>query len=250
MSPSNSNQIQSIARAVSVLEALRLADHPLSTAEIARELAIDRTVAHRLVKTLSAVGFLNETAGRYHLGPRSLLYSNAYLDRLSIRRVALPYAIELQSRTIKESPWVTALSVVVNDSVTIIDRIWSPGTPLDTILDVGLTFRLDSSGGGRCALAYMTPADAQHLIGKPKYQELEPRMQLIREAGGVETALGDAGPGIGAIVAAIFNRSGTVIGTFGVSGPAMDDVLDRRSELATSLRRAADGIGQALFSSW
>ena len=58
--------------------------------------------------------------------------------------------------------------------------------------------------------------------------------------------MGDARPGIGAVVAAIFSRSGAVVATFGVTGPNMDAVLDRTGDLAVRLRRAADNIGSAL----
>lgn len=241
--------MQSVTRAVSILETLRSLGHPCTTSEIARSLDLDRTVVYRLVRTLAASGILTESSGRYFLGPQNVLYSNSYLDRLAIRRIALPYAIELQSKVIKGNPWVTALSVYAQDSVTIIDRIWSPETPLDSVLDVGTTFPIDRSAGGRLVLAYLPAEEASALVGKTKFKELRPTLGDIRKAGGIETALGDARPGIGAVVAAIFSpRTGAVVATFGVSGPDMDDVLDRESDLAVRLRRAADSIGAALTS--
>jgi DNA-binding IclR family transcriptional regulator len=240
--------VQSVTRAVSILETLRGLGRPCTTSEIARTLDLDRTVVYRLVRTLAASGILTENSGKYFLGPQNVLYSNSYLDRLAIRRIALPYAIELQSKVIKGNPWVTALSVYARDSVTIIDRIWSPETPLDSVLDVGTTFPIDRSAGGRLVLAHLPPDDAVALVGKAKFRELKPTLEEIRRVGGVEIALGDAGPGIGAVVAAIFARSGAVVATFGVSGPNMDDVLDREGDLAVRLRRAADSIGAALSS--
>jgi DNA-binding IclR family transcriptional regulator len=233
---------------VSILEMLRGVARPSTPSEIARALDLDRTVVYRLVRTLAASGILTENSGRYFLGPQNVLYSNSYLDRLAIRRIALPYAIELQSRVIKGNPWVTALSVYAQDSVTIIDRIWSPETPLDSVLDVGTTFPIDRSAGGRLVLAYLPQDEAVGMVGKAKFRELKPTLEEIRKAGGVEIALGDARPGIGAVVAAIFSRSGSVVATFGVTGPNMDEVLNREGDLAVRLRRAADSIGAALNS--
>lgn len=245
---SRGSYVQSVTRAVSILDELRSVGRPCTPAELARSLGLDRTVVYRLVRTLAATGILMENSGRYFLGPQNVLYSNSYLDRLSIRRIALPYAIELQSRVIKDNPWVTALSVYAGHSITIIDRIWSPETPLESILDVGTTFPLEGSAGGRLFLAYLPREEAVALVGETKVREFEPRFEAIRKAGGVDIALGDASPGVGAVSAAIFARSGSVVASFAVTGPDMDAVLDRESDLAVRLRRAADGIGAALAS--
>jgi DNA-binding IclR family transcriptional regulator len=209
-------------------------------------LSLDRTVVYRLVKTLAAADLLVERSGMYSLGPRNVLYSNTYLDRLAIRRVVLPYAVELQTRMIKDNPWVTTVAIPIGSSVTIIDRVYSQKTPLDAITDIGTTFPIDHSAAGRCVLAFMETDAVIEMIGAERLTELTPVLDDIRAARGVDLSYGDAQPGIGAVAAAIFGRSGAVLGTFGVTGPNMDSVLARDSELAVTLRRAADSIGRTL----
>lgn len=71
--------------------------------------------------------------------------ADRYLDDLLVRRLALPYMVELQANDIADRPWTATLSVAVGAKSAVIERIWTTRTPLDLVLAVGDTLR--AAGG-------------------------------------------------------------------------------------------------------
>lgn len=245
-SPSRS-LVQSVQRAGLVLGALSDSPAPLTVVELARALALDRTVVHRLVRTLVDQDFVEDLgAGRYQVGPGLLSLGNAYLDRMAIRRAALPFAIDLQNRALLGRPWVVAVAVPVRAEAILVDRIWTPQTPLNSILDVGTRLPIDRSANGRCMLAYRSYQEVAELLGAERAAELRPVLDAIRGAGGVETSSNERRPGVSAMAAVICNRSDRAVAALAISGPDLEGELSRTSELAQQLQRAAASIGAML----
>lgn len=95
------SHVQSIIRAFSILELLR--EHPkgLGVSEIAEELNLSTTTAHRLVNTLIACKVVEQNGDNryYRLAPYLLLYSKAVLDRFDFISSSRPYLGELSKAT-------------------------------------------------------------------------------------------------------------------------------------------------------
>jgi DNA-binding IclR family transcriptional regulator len=89
-----------------------------------------------------------------------LIYSSAYLNRLNLRKIALPFTIELQ-RVIGDLQAIVSLSIPVGDEVVLIERMWTPSTPLNVIVDLADQFPIDGSPSGRAILATYS-ADQAH----------------------------------------------------------------------------------------
>ena len=238
--------VQSVARAFDLLNLLRDAATPLSVQDIARRAGLDRTVVHRLLRTLQQQGMAIEERGLVRLGPASILLANRYLDDLLVRRLALPYMVELQSGDIADRPWTATLSVAVGDVSAVIERIWTPTTPLDLVLSVGDTFAMHTTATGRSMLAYYPPDKLVETVGAERCAELEPVLESVRAAGGIGVSRGEAVPGVQAIAAVILSRRQTPIASVSVSGVDLGEQIDTASRLASTLRRAAGAIGQMI----
>src|SRR4051794_22424863 len=93
--PARSGRVQSVDRACLLLNALA-ADpmRPQSALDLARATGLNRTVAHRLLRTLTENDLVSEAGGRYSIGSAAAVMSLAYVERLGLRQAALPYAVE------------------------------------------------------------------------------------------------------------------------------------------------------------
>ena len=229
-----------------MLDAVAATVEPLTVRQIAQATGLDRTVAHRQARTLAQLGFLEEGDGAYRLGPRLLLLGNAYLDRLAIRRAVLPFAVDLQIRAVAGHPWVVGVAVPVGADAVLIDRIWTPETPLDSILDVGTRLPIDRSANGRAMLAYYDDDEVVALVGAERAAELAPVLADIRASGGIALSSNERRPGISAIAAVVRGRSGRPVGAIAISGPELEEHLSTTSVLAEHLSRTAASIGMML----
>lgn len=237
------NQVQSVSRAVDVLDVLANANKPLATADIAAELGLDRTVVHRLLRTLAPRGLVAEDRGQYSLGPSHVLYSNRYLDRLLFRKISLPYAVDFQNRALIGKPWVTTLAIAREDSVYVTDRIWTPSTSLSAILELGEIFPIDESSIGLCMLAYQDLTDVKKVLGDERFEAVEPVLAEIRNNGGI-ALFHSARRGISGMSAPIIDGSSEVVGGIGFTGPHMENDLSASSEIADQLRITASAISR------
>ncbi|MGH3466660.1 MAG: IclR family transcriptional regulator [Thermocrispum sp.] len=238
--------VQSVTRAFDILNLLRDTASPMSVQEIARSSGLDRTVVHRLLRSLLHQSMVVEERGLFRLGPAPILLANRYLDDLLVRRLALPYMVELQANDIADQPWTATLSVAVGDVSAVIERIWTPKTPLDLVLSIGDTFPMHTTATGRSMLAYYDTARLAQTIGNKRAEELAPVLEDVRAAGGVGTSKGEAVPGVEAIAAVILSRRKVPVAAVSVSGVDLGDQMDVVSPLASTLRRAAGAIGQML----
>jgi IclR family acetate operon transcriptional repressor len=241
--------VQSLQRGLGVLDALAVSNVRLTCKEIAELINVDRTITHRLLRTLEFEGFVEAENGRYQLAARALFLGNAYLDHLNLRRVALPHMISLLYQGMTDWPVATmSLFVPVGPFVTIAEQLWPPNTPLDIILRPGSRLAIDQTAAGRCVLANLPQAAVEALLGVDRAAALGPRLEEIRSANLVDIVGPHESrmPGVNAISALIRDVAGRSVAGLSVSGVGLGSALSRDSELAQRLRRTADQIGASL----
>lgn len=241
--PVRSGRVQSVDRACLLLNALAAEPmRPKSALELARETGLHRTVAHRLLRTLTMNELLAESGGRYSIGSAAAVMSLAYVERLGLRQAALPYAVELHS-SLQDLPWIVSLAIPAPDCAILIDRLWQPRAPLASLLDLGTRLSLHGSAIGRCFLAYGHGATPE----REDDEGLQRRLGEVRDAGGLDWSANEIRPGISALAAAIRNRDGVPVGALSVSGPEMGPHLSTRSELAQRVQATAESIARVLL---
>jgi len=241
--------LQSLQRGMAVLDALAHSTRPQTAKQVALTLDLDRTITHRILRTLQLEGMVDAVTGGYQLGGRTLLLGNAYLDHLNIRRLAMPYMLDLRYKGFAGRDWSMALFVPVGAIVTIVDQMLPPNGPLDLVLSVGTRFAINHTATGRCILAYTDAGRVVELIGAARAAELAQRFDEIRAAGGIDFAGEDephGRPGLAAMAALIRDRAGVPVAALSVSGLGLAPHLTRDSDVALQLRRTAAQIGAAL----
>lgn len=244
--PRRRSVVQSVSRVFEILNLLRVATSPLSVQEVARATGLDRTVTHRLLNTLLQESMVVEERGQFRMGPASTLLSNKYIDDLLVRRLAMPYLMELQQTELKDQPWTPTLSIAVGKVATVIERLWTPLTPLDLVLSVGDSFPINIGAAGRSMLAYYETQHVIDLLGAETAADVAPTLETVRESGGVGISNREAVPGVQAIAAVVLSRRKTPIASISVSGVDLGDQLDADSSLASALRRAASAMGKSV----
>src|SRR5260221_12750562 len=97
----NAGPYHSLDKAFRVLELLA-ARSPRGVTEISDELKLEKSNVSRLLKTLSAMGYVVQSArrGQYQMGPPILVLAQAYLerDRIVVEAQPIPRALAPRAR--------------------------------------------------------------------------------------------------------------------------------------------------------
>jgi IclR family transcriptional regulator, acetate operon repressor len=249
VTPARGLVLQSLQRGIAVLEVLATSNVSLSTREMAEKTRLDRTVTHRLLRTLEEEELVVQEGSKYSLGPRALVLGNNFLRHNALRQAAMPFLVDLLYRGFADQPWALSVVLRVGRQITQVSQIWSPTAPLDTILSLS-DFPIDQTAAGRCILAYLDPEAMVALIGPDRAAELEPRFGEIRAAHGVDFVQpqerADAPMGLAALSALIVTRSGSPVAGLTLSGIELESHLQRDSAVAVRLLRTAQEIGRRL----
>lgn len=184
--------IQSVDRALHILELLAKSNRPLSVIDIGAELGIQRTTLYALINTLVENGYVlrREQDGRLMVSSKMYEMSSMYPKRLPIVRIGNRHLVELSEK----------YNLFVRISVcNYMGRIIPVATssPVSTsILDASLqqSQPFHATSTGKIALAFMAEEDAYKLLqelGLARFtahtitdiDELMKQIRLIRELG-------------------------------------------------------------------
>ena len=93
--------VQSIERALDILEAFTYSNPELGLVEISKKVKLSKGTTYRIVYTLTSRGYISQdqNLGKYRLGPKSFEIGSVALSQMEIRRVAHTYLEELRNLT-------------------------------------------------------------------------------------------------------------------------------------------------------
>jgi len=239
-------RVQSIDRAFVVLRELATTPQGATALDLSRRTGIERTTVHRLLKTLVHWGMVTADDGVYALGPECLLFATAHASRLNVRRAALPYAVELQEKVLQGRSALVSISVPARDRVIIVERIWTPHTPMNVIIDIGNQFLIDDCASGKSILSTYPDELCIATLGQARFDKVRPALRKIRQAGGFCATVGRYKRGLASLACPFRGRGSAAQGAIVVSGLDLDDCLDMDSALAQHLHRACENVSAAL----
>ena len=153
--------MNSLARGLAILETFAQKGYSLSLAQLARELGLPKSTVHRLVQTLTQLGYLHQPVkgGDYFLAPPVLKLGFACLQGIPVREAALPHLEELFQRLGEN----VNLSVLGRDEVIYVAR-FQKREVLSLNLQVGSRLPLYSSSPGRVLAAYLPEQERRTLL--------------------------------------------------------------------------------------
>ena len=204
--------IQVIARAASILRALRDNTSGMSLGQIADKVTLPRSTVQRIVSALQdeRLVIASGTGGTIRLGPE--LHALAEATRYSIVEECRLSLSEL-SNQLGET---VDLSVLRGAGMIFLDQV--PGTHrLRTVSSVGEVFPLTTTANGRAALARLSDDQARHLAEtewsrrgrRPDWTKLSAILHQIRSSG-LAFDLNEHTDGISAVGAAFTDPGGEI----------------------------------------
>ena len=228
--------IQSVSRALDLLEAFTHKEGELGVTELARKLRLHKNNVFRLLATLETRGYVEQdrVTERYRLAAKVYEVALVYLHHLDLRRRA---RASLEALALKCGETVS-LGVLDRSSVVYVDMEESE-QPVRVAPRFGRRFAAVSTATGKALLAALSRAQQEVLFGR------EPSAALIEQLARVATdgyAVDDeeCETGVRSVAAAIRDLTKRALGAIEVSAPAVRFSLERvRGELAPLVVSAA-----------
>ena len=246
--------VQSVERALSLLEAVAGSADPVPLARLTEILGIDPSSVFRLANTLKRRGFLANPNGRKHyvLGPAIWRLSRAYDWSGMLISVCRDGVKALATRTGETAH----LAVRDGREVFFIDHHASGDQGIIVPGQTGKRMPLHCTAHGKSLLADFGLAELKALYGATPLERFTPRTcvslpDLARACTGVRAqgfSMDDREylEDVSCVAAPIRDRGGLVIGSIGVSAPVTRMVDPRRSVLAQHVCDTARHINALL----
>ncbi len=244
--------IQSLCRAMGILEHVAGAGKNTGITAIAEHVGLHKSTCFGLLHTLQHLGYVvqDKETGRYSLGIKAFQLGQAYTDNLDLRRLAQPHLAELAELS-RET-----VHLVIREGLhaVYIDKIEAPHA-MTISSQVGQRARMHCTGVGKALLAYMTPEEQDKALegGLQGYTPhtitdmaaLRERLRQIRREG-VSLDEQEIEIGLCCLAAPIFDAKGAAVAAISISGPVTRLSQERIQELRPGLQRAVAEISRRL----
>ena len=235
---------------------LMLENRPeLRVTDVANELGIGGSTAHRLLTCLKNAGFLRQraTSHKYIAGRELLRLARHFSDQNTLERVARPH-METLCHQIFEA---VNLQVLVGADSLCIDSVFSDRHALQVRSITGQRAAATLMAAGKVLLAGLSYHDldeALTLFGRSSPDGLPLDLHLLREElrsiqeRGFAVTMGDMEPGVHAAAVPIIDPEGHTIAALSVAAPSIRLPPARVPGLVNQLREASAAIATDYFA--
>jgi len=213
-----------LLKGLEVLQALAFSDAARGVSDLARELGLTRSNAHRTLKTLCAAGYVrqDETTGNYECTLKLFQLGGAVLARVNVKQVAEPLMEALAAKTQE----TVHLSVLDEGDVIYLHKIDSP-QPVRAYSTVAGRAPAYAVATGKALLAFQSDGYLNRFEDKleaftPKtfatMKALRQEIETIRQQG-YAINRGEWRASVCGLAAPIFDASRRAVAAIGISGP-------------------------------
>ena len=249
---SSSGGVQSVDRAISVLEILAQRGEA-GVSEVAAEIDVHKSTAFRLLGALEARGLVEQAGerGKYALGFGIVRLAGAVTGRIDVTQQGRQVCERL-AEEIGET-----VNIAVMQEHYAINLYQVRGTAAVTAHNwVGQLTPLHATSSGKIMLAHLPAAQRAALLAESGLKKatphtitskvkLEKNLAEARERGYAST-LEELEIGLHAMAAPIRDRDGEVIASISASGPSYRFTEERMHELAPALLKGAEEISHRM----
>ena len=241
---SPSGGVQSLSRALDLLEVMADAGEPVALSQLAADTGLPLATIHRLVRALLDRGYVRQDANRrYSLGPGLLRLGDA------ANRMVASWAVPQLRQLVREIGETANLAMFDQDSVVYLAQVPSPHS-MRMFTEVGRRVLPHCTGVGKALLAQIpddrvgeivarTGMPAQTVNTLTSADALLAELAAIRRRG---FAVDDAEQEEGVRCVAVALSNGPTPLALSVSGPSTRVTDVRMPAIAAALRRAADDL--------
>lgn len=239
--------VQSLDRAVAILDCFDERRPELSSSEISRELGLTRSTAHRLLQALQSHDLVQQVPGskNYALGPHILRLAHAAASRVNLPALAKPVMTRLRD----EVDETVGLHVYQGETArVVIDQVESHKPLRRSYTEIGEPIPLFYGAPGKVLLAYLRPKQREAILAgelppaTPHTHtdpvRLEAELTEIIEQG-YALSFQERLEGISSLAVPVRNHTGEVMAALSVSGPSIRMTPERLKDMVQRAKTAA-----------
>ncbi|WP_410540057.1 IclR family transcriptional regulator [Streptomyces sp. KL2] len=251
-SSSHTGGVQSVDRAISVLEILAQRGEA-GVSEVAGEIEVHKSTAFRLLGALEARGLVEQAGerGKYRLGFGIVRLAGAVTGRIDITQQGRPIC----ERLAEELGETVNIAVRQERYAVNLYQVRGPGA-ITAHNWVGQLTPLHATSSGKILLAYLPTKERATLLAEAGMKKvtsrtltaktvLEKNLAEVRERG-YSITLEELEIGLHAMAAPVRNRDGEVIAALSASGPGYRLTKERMHELSPVLIKGAEEISHRM----
>lgn len=217
------NIIQSVDKAMYLLEILSQARRPMTLTELSQRTLWPRSTVFGLLTTMRKHGVIAQREdGRYALGLRLFEYGCSVSASWNISNLARPY----MARLCAETEASVVLSIYDSGSIVILDQAEGHGS-FRIVMDLGARLPLHATSQGKLFLSAMSPVTVSQILQPPltlytphtisEPEAIAGELERIRQDGyAIEN--GEYKIGLRSVSAPIYNMDGQLQYTLSVIG--------------------------------
>jgi len=245
--------IESIRRAIQVLNSFTLNESELRIAELNKRLNLHKSTIHRILVTLEDEGIIakDQVSQKYRLGIKLFELGYIVKEHIEIRNYALPIMRELAQKT-EES---IDLNIILDEKRVSIEKIESLHD-VRRVIQLGKSLPLYCGGSGKALLAFLPDEEIDKIIQKERLIPLGPNtitepiklkecLKEIRRKGYAisfeERVLGSTSIGV-----PILDYNGRVAASLSISGPITRFTKQKITTFISLAKQAAREISVSL----
>lgn len=243
-------KVQSLERALRILECFTLDKPELFLGEIAEKSSLSKSTVHRLLATMVLCGYVkqNEENQKYSLSLKLFRLGSIVGGNISLRSVALSYMKQLCS----EISETVGLSIADDDYRVCIEMVESAEV-VRNFIKVGQRVPLCQGASSMVLLAYMPEHRKRQIIDQseregqlllPKPELLDRLEQIVRHRYG--TSVNDRIPGAFSVSAPVFDHRGHLAASLTAAGPVQRLTDHRMQFLIEKVKQSAHQISVAM----
>lgn len=243
--------MQSVRRAIAVLECVAAAPGGVGISAIARETGLAKPVVLRLLRTWEGAHYLiRREDGKYGIGWKFFTLAAAHSETTDLRQAARPYLVQLNEQTAE----TVHFSALVGDEVVYVDKI-EGRQAIRVYTAVGRRGPLLATASGKAILAHQADEFARAVIEKHAAEYTPTSVvslgELLREnertrRRGYSINRGEWHAEVGGVGAPIFHADGTVDAALSVTFPMAGLTASRLRYLGEQVRDVAARLSKEL----
>lgn len=253
MKDQNGYNVRAVERALQILESFSDENPERGVSEIAQLVDLHKATTFRIVTTLVNFGFLERTADgqKYRLGLRLASLGCNVINRLDLRREALPY----MQRLVDQWGEPCDLSIFDQGHVFYIEMMQGSHA-LTVSAAVGKRLPAHCTASGKVFLAFLPEEELAVLLKERPLtsftektitspHKLRQQLEQVRRLG---YSLDDEEfeVGVRAVSAPIRNQHGSVIAAMGIPSPASRVTIEQLPAITAALLEATQAVSQRM----
>jgi len=246
-------QLQSLDRAVAVLELLGESEGPLGLADVCERMALHKSTAHRALMVLERSGLIERTQeNRFRLGLKLYELGTRAVEQIDLRARVHPWFRRLSAQVGE----TIHLGVLQKTTVVYLDKVEPSNRRVWLSSRIGSSNPVYCTAMGKAMLAFLPEETAADIIARIRFVRFTPRTLMTPEAlrrsldrvrrRGYAIDDEEVEDGVRCVGAPILSENGHPMAAVSVSGPTSRITQQSVSGIAEHLMRCCREISTSL----